>query len=97
MDDQPTKRQICDQLTALHAELERTETLDETEQAQLRHLMMDIQSLLERCAEEVSPEYRPDESLTGRFRQAIDALEVNHPTLTLMIEKTLDTLNIAGI
>ncbi len=91
------QQQLCERLAELHVELERTQTVNQDEQAMLRHLIADIQDLLDRCSEESLSNYKPDPSLIDRLRLAIDTFEVTHPTLTVMIEKALDTLNIAGI
>ncbi len=91
------QQQLCERLIELHAELERTQTVNKDEKAMLRHLIADIQEILDRCSEESISGYKPDPSLIDRLRLAIDTFEVSHPTLTVMIEKALDTLNIAGI
>ncbi len=94
---QPNNQDIRRTLIQLHDELERTQSLDENERAMMRHLMNDIQEMLRRSGPAESFEYKPNKSFLGRMEQSIDMLEVSHPTLTAMINKALETLNIAGI
>ncbi len=94
---QPNNQDIRRTLIQLHDELERTQSLDEKERAMMRHLMNDIQEILRRSGPAESFEYKPNKSFLGRMEQSIDMLEVSHPTLTAMINKALETLNIAGI
>jgi hypothetical protein len=96
-EQQPTDHEIRDTLIQLHDELEQTQSLDENERALMRHLMNDIQDMLSRTGTQASPSYRPSRSALGRMETSIDVLEVSHPTLTAMIQKALDILNIAGI
>jgi hypothetical protein len=66
----------------------------------LRHLMADIQEILNRSDLEPSaekPRLEANQNLLTRLEESIDLLETNHPALRIMIEKALDTLNIAGI
>ncbi len=93
----PDEQQIREMLTQLHDELEHTQTLDDDERAMMRHLMSDIQQMLNRQDAGQGMQYKPDRSFVNRLRKALDMMEVSHPTLTLMMEKALDTLNIAGI
>lgn len=80
-------------LIQLHDELERTQTVNENQRALMRHLMKDIQTLLDR----EDAVRQPSKSILNRWEKSIAELEVSHPTLTTMIEKTLESLNIAGI
>jgi hypothetical protein len=96
-EQQPDDQQIRQMLTQLHDELEHAETLDDDERAMMRHLMADIQEALKRSADAHTPGYPANQSLMARLEQSVDVLEVNHPALTVMIEKALDTLNLAGI
>jgi hypothetical protein len=59
--------------------------------------MADIQDLLRQQDVVETPRIQPSRSFLNRLQHSIDILEVNHPTLTVMIEKLLDTLNLAGI
>jgi len=90
MDD----RELCKLLKQLQSEIEHTDSVDEKERELLSELGADIRELLERCdAEQV--ETHP---LTlQRFEDAIDAMAVNHPTLTSMISNISTILSNAGI
>jgi polyhydroxyalkanoate synthesis regulator phasin len=90
-EQKPSDQQIRNMLMQLHEELERTQTLNENEQAMMRHLMEDIQATLARASHQHSS------SIVERLEESVETLEVSHPTLSSMIRKALDTLNIAGI
>jgi polyhydroxyalkanoate synthesis regulator phasin len=90
-EQKPGDQDIRGILTQLHEELERTQTLDENEQAMMRHLMSDIQATLARSG------HQPTSSFVDRLEESVEVLEVSHPTLSSLIRKTLDTLNMAGI
>lgn len=90
-EQKPNDQEIRRMLTQLHDELERTQTLDENEQTMMRHLMNDIQATLARTG------HPPTSSIVTRLEESVEVLEVSHPTLTALIRKALDTLNIAGI
>lgn len=99
---QPNDQEIRKMLIQLHDELQRTQTLDEDEKAMMRHLMADIQTLLNPsggsgAGDSGAQIYPANTSVLDRFEQSIDVLEAEHPTLASMIRKALDTLNIAGI
>ena len=96
----PDDQQIREMLLQLHAELQQTKTLDPEERAMMRHLMADIQEMLDRPEPEPAsenPRYQPNQNLLDRMEASVELLETNHPALRVMIEKALDTLNIAGI
>lgn len=86
--------ELCKLLEQLHAEIEGTKSVDESERALLRELNADIRELLERCeAEQV--ETHP---LTlQRFEDAIDSMAVNHPALTALLSNISTILSNAGI
>ncbi len=90
-DQKPNDQDIRRMLSELHDELERTQSLDENEQAMMRHLMNDIQAALARKG------HKPASSLVDRLEESVEVLEVSHPTLSSLIRSTLDTLNMAGI
>ncbi len=97
---QASDQQIRKMLITLHDELERTRTINPEERAMLRHLMSDIQEMLQRPDEEItpdSPHYQANQNFLDRMESSIELLEADHPALRVMIEKALDTLNIAGI
>ncbi len=96
-EQRPDDQQIRQMLVQLHDKLERTHTLDEDERALMRHLMADIQEMLDQPGAREAPRYQPTQPFVDRLEKSIDLLEVNHPTLTVVIEKLLDTLNLAGI
>ncbi len=90
-EQKPSDQEIRRMLTQLHDELERTETLDENEQAMMRHLMNDIQVTLAHAGR------KPTSSFVNRLEESVETLEVSHPTLSSLIRKPLESLNIAGI
>ncbi len=90
-EQKPSDQDIRRMLLQLHEELERTQTLDENEQAMMRHLMEDIQATLARTGQQHSGNF------VVRLEESVETLEVSHPTLSSLIRKALDTLNIAGI
>lgn len=92
--------QIREMLIKLHAELEQTQALDPEERALLRHLMADIQEMLDRPEGATAPDqprYQPSQKFLNRLQNSIELIEANHPALRVMVEKALDTLNLAGI
>lgn len=93
----PDENEIRQTLIQLHDELERTHTLDENERVMMRHLMNDIQEILDRPEQEDKPRYQANSPLVDQLEQAVSELEVSHPTLSGVIQKALDILNIAGI
>jgi hypothetical protein len=96
-EERPDDQEIRRMLVQLHDRLETARTLDEDERAMMRHLMADIQDMLRQPGKEETPRIQPSRSFLNRLQESIDILEVNHPTLTVMIEKLLDTLNLVGI
>ncbi len=89
--DKPQLRQTLEQL---HAELERTESVDAETREGLRHLMSDIHGLLE---ENGQPPAHRSRTLNARLQEALLQLEVSHPHLALNVERVLDALNEMGI
>ncbi len=84
--DNPSLREKLEQL---HAELERTQEIDESNSEYLQHLIVDIQSVLNQSGVEQSRKYP---LITERLRDAIKRLEDSHPKLTLAIGQVLDHL-----
>ncbi len=80
---------LGEKLEQPHAELERTQEMDESNREYLHHLMMDIQSVLKQSGVEQSRKYP---LITERLRDSIKRLEDSHPTLTLAIGQVLDHL-----
>lgn len=99
MNDQPNKTEIRQMLIQLHDQLAQAqaEGIDENDQALLRHLMGDIQEMLNRAEHDSQARYPANPSIAERMEAAITRLEISHPTLSSMIRKALDTLDIAGI
>ena len=87
------QQQLRDMLEKLHAELQRTESVDEAGRQRLHDLMRDIQEVLARSGEDVSPRYQ---SIVRQLTEAVKHFEVSHPQLTLAIGKALDILSQAG-
>lgn len=92
-DPEKNDQHIIQMLSNLHDELEKTRALDEKERAMMRHLMADIQETLKHSEAGLSAA----PTLVDRLTLALDELEVTHPTLSAMIRKAIDTLNLAGI
>ncbi len=90
MKEDPALRQT---LEKLHSELENTRTVDHESRQLLKHLMADVQELLEREDEQLPEQNSVSESL----RESIDEFEVSHPTLTITIGKLLDILSQNGL
>ena len=93
MNDTNDRHNLRELLEKLHNELERTNVTDEAERERLRHLEVDIRSLLERSGENVET----DESVLERLQDSIDHFETTHPQLTLMISQISTILSNAGI
>jgi hypothetical protein len=90
MDD----KELDELLEQLHREIEKTNTVDEKGQELLRDLGIDIRALLER-SEGSRIQVQP---LTiHHLQDAIDYLEITHPTLTTILSRMLETLSGAGI
>jgi hypothetical protein len=83
------QQHLREQLAALHAALQRADSLDEESRAQLREVMDDIRLTLERG--------HRSESLTGRLREAVDRFEGTHPALTEAAGRVIDALANLGI
>lgn len=77
-------------LESLHAELRRTDAVDEASRELLREVDGDIREALERTGE------HPD-SLTSRLRETVERLEGTHPALTEAVTRVLDALVKMGI
>jgi hypothetical protein len=90
MDDQ----ELHELLEQLHAEIERSDTIDKEEQQLLQHLEEDIRLLLARSESGENPS---EPSMVKRLEEAIDQYEVTHPDLTMSLSKLLAILSNAGI
>jgi len=80
-------------LEELHAELQRTDAIDNRSREVLRSVLGDIEDLL---AHKQEPGARP-ESVVARLREAVRSFETTHPTLTDAIRRLADTLAGMGI
>ncbi len=90
MDDQ----ELRSLLEQVHAEIERSDTVDEKERELLTHLAADIRELLARSEGE---ENLSEPSVVKRLEEAVDQYEITHPDLTMLLSKLLETLSNAGI
>ncbi len=90
MDNEPLKKE----LEQLHAELQKTKTVDPDQSELLQQLVKDVKDLLARSGE-IDPELNT--SLSARLTQAIELFEITHPLLTAQMDKLLNILTGAGI
>lgn len=81
---------LRDLLESLHAELRRTNAVDDSSRELLREVDGDIRLALERAGE------HPD-SLTSRLRETVERFEGTHPALTEAVTRVLDALVQMGI
>jgi hypothetical protein len=82
---------LRDLLEALHAELRRTDAVDDHSRDLLRAVEGDIQEALERTGN------GEPESLVERLRETVDRFEGTHPALTEAVSRVLDSLVKMGI
>ena len=88
------KPQLSQTLEQLHTELENTQSVDDETRESLRHLVSEIQGLLEEGGQ---PSPHRSGSLNERLNQALLELEVSHPHLALTVERVVDAFNEVGI
>ena len=88
------EKDLRKQLEELHAEIEKTGTVDDEGREMLRHLKADIQTLLERSEGE---SLEPHPSFVQTMLDSIEHFEVTHPTLTNVLNQVMSTLSNAGI
>ncbi len=81
-----SKSPLAESLERLHAELERTETLDDETRQLLEHLDGDIRTVLKK------PSASTRATLGKRLEAAVARLEDSHPQLTLAMQDVLDHL-----
>ena len=86
-----TSDHLRELLEELHAELRRTEAVDERSRELLRAVDGDIQQALERSGEQQS------ETFVERLRETVDRFEGTHPALTEAVSRVLDSLVNLGI
>jgi hypothetical protein len=85
MDDQ----ELHDLLEKAHAQIERTETIDEKGRELLRDLDEDIRRLLD-SSENPS-------GVVDRLENTIQHFEVDHPVFTATLNQIMEILSAAGI
>jgi hypothetical protein len=81
-------------LHQIQDEIKKTRTVDEKNSQLLHDLDADTRALLENLGEE-PPQVHP--SIVLRLETGLSHFEVDHPNLTLLISKLLDTLSNTGI
>ena len=87
-------QQLREQLTQLHDELERTQTVDADTRAVLDDLSKDIRELLDRPGETMDRRYI---KLSVNLRANLVQFEATHPRLTAAMERTVDALVQMGV
>jgi hypothetical protein len=87
MDDQELHKLVDD----LHAEIQKTQSVDEKGQQLLRHLDADIRNLLEHAGKSVHP------TTLDRFQESLEYFEITHPALSGLITRLMEVLSNAGI
>ncbi len=83
-----------DLLQHLHDEINSIQKVDQQGSEMLKHIDNDIRELLERSGDK-SLEVHP--SVLQRLDDAIRHFEVDHPELTALIGKVMDSLTNAGV
>ncbi len=81
-------------LEQLHAEIEKTEKVDDKGRVLLRDLNKDISELLARTD---GSSLQPKPAFTRGLEDSVKHFEISHPTLTMAISDLLTALNNAGI
>lgn len=85
---------LSEHLRELHEELEGTSEIDPEAREQLRVLLDDIRSVLDRS--DAASTHTP-QSLTTRLEEQTREFEASHPTLSATIGRLVDTLSNLGI
>lgn len=78
-------------LEQLHAELARTQSVDEKGREMLFHISEDIKKFIDPSEDD------KDETLYKRIQDAVDHFEAEHPAITAALSQMLNTLSNAGI
>ena len=89
-----SETQLREHLEQLHAELERTESVDAEARELLGDVLRDIGTLLERTGEAPAASHQ---SLVDRLAETTRRFEESHPTLAAMVGRVADTLSNLGI
>ena len=87
------KQELYRELTQLHAELQKVDTVDPTDCEMLRKLETDSQRILGQ--EDIEPDHIS--SLSERLREAVAQLEASHPGATMLIRQVIDQLAYMGV
>lgn len=88
-------RHMLDQtLQQLHSELRQIQLVDANDRQKLQRLMADIQALLNQKEEVPAPGYA---RLAESLRENIKQFEVSHPTVTGVMDRTINMLARMGI
>jgi hypothetical protein len=90
MDSDPS-RKILEQV---HDEINNTNAVDEKDIEMLRDLDKDIRMLIERSGEHAEPVHS---EIIERMQDSLTHFEVDHPELTSLISKLIDSLSNAGV
>ena len=84
---------LRDRLEELDAELRRTGSLDEGEQAVLRRLEGDIREVLGREGDHPNNYV----GLGERLRESVAQLEASHPAAAMLMRQAIDQLSFLGV
>ncbi len=90
MDTDPS-RKILEQV---HDEINNTDAVDEKDIEMLRDLDKDIRMLIERSGEHAEPVHS---EIIERMQDSLTHFEVDHPELTGLIARLIDSLSNAGV
>jgi ElaB/YqjD/DUF883 family membrane-anchored ribosome-binding protein len=88
------KTRLYQTLEQLHADIESTQSVDEETRESLRHIVREIQELLDGTSQ---PSAHRSQTLNERLGEALLELEVSHPNLALTVERVVDAFNEVGI
>ena len=89
MDSQELHRKLKD----LHIELQRVESLDDSERATLESLAREIQEILDKDQDET----HNYDKLGDRLKDAVAKLEASHPRATMSMREVIDQIAFLGI
>jgi len=87
------KQQLQGHLEELHAELQKVENLDASQQKILTSVARDVQDALEREGDQ--PHHYS--GLRERLSEAVAQLEASHPRATMLMREVIDQLAYLGI
>jgi hypothetical protein len=81
-------------LQQIHDEVNNTQAVDKKDVEMLRDLDKDIRMLIERSGEHAEPVHS---EIIERMQDSLTHFEVDHPELTGLISKLIDSLSNAGV